>query len=175
MPAWVLPRFPVCYLDRVYGPDEPVEVSDDAASGWKAWAREHPSCLLRRRPAPNRGEGAHVGADIAAGAAVAGADEAAVQAAAGQPACYTPGGVPCYTPDGNPADGANDFEVAPNCPPVGDDCASTGASAEFVAQRWAQRSFPGNRETGKPEANPPVSQRKGVDTRSGALASAVRS
>jgi len=44
----------------------------------------------------------HVGADVAAGAAVAGADEAAAQAASGQPPCYTPAGVPYYTPDGDP-------------------------------------------------------------------------
>ena len=44
----------------------------------------------------------HVGADIAAGAAVAGADDAPGQAAAGQPPCYTPAGVPYYTPDGEP-------------------------------------------------------------------------
>jgi hypothetical protein len=44
----------------------------------------------------------HVGADIAAGAAVAGADDAAAQATTGQPPCYTPAGVPYYTPDGDP-------------------------------------------------------------------------
>ena len=44
----------------------------------------------------------HVGADIAAGAAVADANEAAAQAATGQPPCYTPAGVPYYTPDGDP-------------------------------------------------------------------------
>ena len=44
----------------------------------------------------------HVGADIAAGAAVPDANEAAGQAAAGQPPCYTPAGVPYYTPDGDP-------------------------------------------------------------------------
>ncbi len=44
----------------------------------------------------------HVGADVAVGAAVAGADDAAAQAAAGQPPCYTPAGVPFYTPAGAP-------------------------------------------------------------------------
>jgi hypothetical protein len=44
----------------------------------------------------------HVGADIAVGAAVADDNEAAAQAAAGQPPCYTPAGVPYYTPDGAP-------------------------------------------------------------------------
>jgi hypothetical protein len=44
----------------------------------------------------------HVGTDIAAGAAVADANEAAAQAVAGQPPCYTPAGVPYYTPDGDP-------------------------------------------------------------------------
>ena len=43
----------------------------------------------------------HVGADIAAGAAVAGvagADDAAAQAAMGRPPCFTPAGIPYYTP-----------------------------------------------------------------------------
>jgi hypothetical protein len=44
----------------------------------------------------------NVAGDVATGAAVAGADEAAAQAAAGQPPCYTPAGVPYYTPDGDP-------------------------------------------------------------------------
>jgi hypothetical protein len=44
----------------------------------------------------------HVGGDIAAGTAVAATDDAAAQAAAGQPPCYTPAGVPYYTPDGDP-------------------------------------------------------------------------
>jgi hypothetical protein len=44
----------------------------------------------------------HVGGDIAVGAAVAGADDAAAQAAAGQAPCFTPAGVPYYTPDGDP-------------------------------------------------------------------------
>jgi hypothetical protein len=44
----------------------------------------------------------NVAGDVAAGAAVAGADEAAAQAATGQPPCYTPAGVPYYTPDGDP-------------------------------------------------------------------------
>jgi hypothetical protein len=44
----------------------------------------------------------HVGGDIAAGAAVADANEAAAQAATGQPPCYTPAGVRYYTPDGDP-------------------------------------------------------------------------
>jgi hypothetical protein len=44
----------------------------------------------------------HVAGDIATGTAVASTDEAAAQAAAGQPPCYTPAGVPYYTPDGDP-------------------------------------------------------------------------
>lgn len=43
-----------------------------------------------------------VGRDVAVGAAVAGAtaapEDAAAQAAAGRPPCYTPAGVPYYTP-----------------------------------------------------------------------------
>lgn len=40
-----------------------------------------------------------VGRDVAVGAAVAAAPEdAAAQAAAGRPPCYTPAGVPYYTP-----------------------------------------------------------------------------
>lgn len=38
----------------------------------------------------------------AAGVAVAGDDEAAAQAAAGQPPCFTPAGVPYYTPGDAP-------------------------------------------------------------------------
>jgi hypothetical protein len=38
----------------------------------------------------------------ATGAAVAGDDEAAAQAAAGRPPCYTPAGVPYYTPGDAP-------------------------------------------------------------------------
>ncbi len=41
-------------------------------------------------------------ADPAARVAVAGDDEAAAQAATGQPPCYTAEGVPYYTPDGDP-------------------------------------------------------------------------
>ncbi len=44
----------------------------------------------------------NVAGDAAVGAAVAGADDAAAQAATGQPPCYTPAGVPYYTPDGDP-------------------------------------------------------------------------
>jgi hypothetical protein len=40
--------------------------------------------------------------DAAVGAAVAGSDDAAAQAAAGQPPCYTPTGVPYYTPGDAP-------------------------------------------------------------------------
>ncbi|OBF85391.1 hypothetical protein A5791_02155 [Mycobacterium sp. 852002-51163_SCH5372311] len=40
--------------------------------------------------------------DPAARVAVAADDEAAAQAAAGQPPCYTVEGVPYYTPDGDP-------------------------------------------------------------------------
>lgn len=43
-----------------------------------------------------------VGHDAAVGAAVAGDDEAAAQAAAGRPPCYTPAGVPYYTPGDAP-------------------------------------------------------------------------
>jgi len=42
------------------------------------------------------------GRDAAVGAAVAGTDEAAAQAAAGRPPCYTPAGVPYYTPGDAP-------------------------------------------------------------------------
>ena len=44
----------------------------------------------------------HIAGDIAAGVAVANADDAAAQAAAGLPPCYTPAGVPYYTPEGAP-------------------------------------------------------------------------
>jgi hypothetical protein len=44
----------------------------------------------------------HVAGDVAAGVALAGDDDAAAQAAAGQPPCYTPAGVPYYTPGGDP-------------------------------------------------------------------------
>ncbi len=44
----------------------------------------------------------NVGNDVAVGVAVAGDDEAAAQAAAGQPPCYTPSGVPYYTPGDAP-------------------------------------------------------------------------
>jgi hypothetical protein len=40
--------------------------------------------------------------DAVVGTAVAGDDEAAAQAAAGQPPCYTPEGVPYYTPGADP-------------------------------------------------------------------------
>ena len=40
--------------------------------------------------------------DAAVGVAVAGSDDAAAQAAAGQPPCYTPTGVPYYTPGDAP-------------------------------------------------------------------------
>jgi hypothetical protein len=43
-----------------------------------------------------------VAGDVAVGAAVAGADDPAAQAAAGQPPCYTPEGVPYYTPGADP-------------------------------------------------------------------------
>lgn len=43
-----------------------------------------------------------VAGDVATGAAVAGADDAAAQAAAGQPPCYTPEGEPYYTPGDAP-------------------------------------------------------------------------
>jgi hypothetical protein len=47
----------------------------------------------------------HIAGDAAAagvGVAVAGDDEAAAQAAAGQPPCYGPNGVPYYTPGDAP-------------------------------------------------------------------------
>lgn len=44
----------------------------------------------------------NVAGDIAVGGAVASADDAAAQAAAGQPPCYTPQGVPYYTPGSDP-------------------------------------------------------------------------
>lgn len=44
----------------------------------------------------------NVPADIATGAAVANQDDAAAQAASGQPPCYTPSGVPYYTPGSDP-------------------------------------------------------------------------
>jgi hypothetical protein len=40
--------------------------------------------------------------DAAVGVAVANDDDAAAQAAAGQPPCYTPAGVPYYTPGDAP-------------------------------------------------------------------------
>jgi hypothetical protein len=40
--------------------------------------------------------------DVGAGVAVAGDDDAAAHAAAGQPPCYTPAGVPYYTPGDAP-------------------------------------------------------------------------
>jgi len=44
----------------------------------------------------------NVPSDIAVGVAVAGGDDAAAQAAAGQPPCYTPSGAPYYTPGDAP-------------------------------------------------------------------------
>jgi hypothetical protein len=44
----------------------------------------------------------NVAGDVAVGVAVAGDDEAATQAAAGQLPCYTPTGVPYYTPGDAP-------------------------------------------------------------------------
>lgn len=44
----------------------------------------------------------HVAGDVAVGTAVADENDAAAQAASGQPPCYTPEGVPYYTPDGDP-------------------------------------------------------------------------
>ncbi len=43
-----------------------------------------------------------VARDAVVGGAVAGTDDAAAQAAAGQPPCYTPTGVPYYTPGDAP-------------------------------------------------------------------------
>lgn len=45
---------------------------------------------------------AHPGEDIAVGVALANDDDAAAQAASGQPPCYTPAGVPYYTPGSDP-------------------------------------------------------------------------
>lgn len=44
----------------------------------------------------------NVAGDVAVGTAVATDDDAAAQAAAGQPPCYTPAGVPYYTPGDAP-------------------------------------------------------------------------
>ena len=44
----------------------------------------------------------NVAHDAAVGVAVAGDDEAAAQAASGQPPCFTPAGVPYYTPGDAP-------------------------------------------------------------------------
>src|ERR1700689_3011725 len=44
----------------------------------------------------------HAANGAAVGAARAGSDDAAAQAAAGQPPCYTPTGVPYYTPGDAP-------------------------------------------------------------------------
>jgi hypothetical protein len=44
----------------------------------------------------------NVAGDVAVGTAAAGADDAAAQAAAGQPPCYTPAGMPYYTPGADP-------------------------------------------------------------------------
>ncbi|MBS1693613.1 MAG: hypothetical protein JST91_15475 [Actinobacteria bacterium] len=43
-----------------------------------------------------------IAGDVVAGATVATDDDAAAQAAAGLPPCYTPAGVPYYTPAGYP-------------------------------------------------------------------------
>lgn len=43
-----------------------------------------------------------IAGDVAVGTAVAADDDAAAQAAAGQPPCYTPAGVPFYTPGSDP-------------------------------------------------------------------------
>ena len=45
--------------------------------------------------------GDHVAGDVAE-ELLPGDDEAAAQAAAGQPPCYTPAGVPYYTPGADP-------------------------------------------------------------------------
>ena len=45
---------------------------------------------------------ANPGGDVATGVAVASSDDAAAQAAAGRPPCYTPAGVPYYTPGNDP-------------------------------------------------------------------------
>jgi hypothetical protein len=44
----------------------------------------------------------NVAGDVAVGTAIATDDDAAAQAAAGQPPCYTPAGVPYYTPGDAP-------------------------------------------------------------------------
>jgi hypothetical protein len=44
----------------------------------------------------------NIARDATVGVAVANADDAAAQAAAGQPPCYTPAGVPYYTPGDAP-------------------------------------------------------------------------
>jgi hypothetical protein len=44
----------------------------------------------------------NVGGDVASGVALADDDDAAAQAASGQPPCYTPTGVPYYTPGSDP-------------------------------------------------------------------------
>jgi hypothetical protein len=50
----------------------------------------------------NLGTCTDIAGDIAMGAPVAEADDAAAQEAAGQPPCYSPGGVPFYTPGPQP-------------------------------------------------------------------------
>jgi hypothetical protein len=44
----------------------------------------------------------NIAGDVAVGTAVAADDDAAAQAAAGQPPCYTATGVPFYTPGSDP-------------------------------------------------------------------------
>lgn len=44
----------------------------------------------------------NVAGDVATGVAIATDDDAAAQAASGQPPCYTPAGVPYYTPGDAP-------------------------------------------------------------------------
>jgi len=50
----------------------------------------------------NVGGCTNVGGDVAVAGAVASDDDAAAQAASGQPPCYTPQGVPYYTPGSDP-------------------------------------------------------------------------
>lgn len=50
----------------------------------------------------NVGGCTNVAGDVAVGGVVASEDDAAAQAASGQPPCYTPQGVPYYTPGSDP-------------------------------------------------------------------------
>ncbi|KDF00217.1 hypothetical protein Y900_015030 [Mycolicibacterium aromaticivorans JS19b1 = JCM 16368] len=50
----------------------------------------------------NVGGCTNVAGDVAVAGAVASGDDAAAQAASGQPPCYTPQGVPYYTPGSDP-------------------------------------------------------------------------